>query len=74
MKKILVTMATLALSAGIALAGAGSAQANNGPGLCWDGWIWKACVDIPGVHWNPGKPWNPGHGVWDVRHGGKHWR
>ena len=29
MKKILVTLATLAASAGIALAGAGSAQAND---------------------------------------------
>jgi len=37
MKKILVTLATLAVSAGIALAAAGSAQADDDPGLCWDG-------------------------------------
>ena len=43
MKKILVTLATLAVSAGIALAGAGSAQAND-DGLCWNGWIWSACA------------------------------
>ena len=55
MKKILVTLATLAVSAGIALAGAGSAQANDDPGLCWNGWIWSACVSGPGwVDWNPG--------------------
>ena len=61
MKKILVTLATLAVSAGIALAGAGSAQANDDPGLCWNGWIWSACVSGPGwVDWNPGwklEPW-----------------
>ncbi|WP_006242921.1 hypothetical protein [Mycolicibacterium tusciae] len=75
MKKILVTLATLPVSAGIALAGAGSAQADNDPGLCWDGWVWSACVSGPGwVDWNPGKHWNPGHGPWDVRHGGKHWK
>ncbi len=39
MKKILVTLATLAVSAGIALAGAPSAQANDGPGLCWNGCV-----------------------------------
>ena len=39
MKKILVTLATLAVSAGIALAGAGSAQANDDPGLCWNGCV-----------------------------------
>ena len=76
MKKILVTLATLAVSAGISLAGAGSAQANDDPGLCWDGWIWSACVSGPGwVDWNPwNNNWNPGHGPWDVRHHGKHWK
>ena len=44
MKKILVTLATLAVSAGIALAGAGSAQANDDPGLCWNGVFWDVCV------------------------------
>lgn len=82
MKKILVTLATLAVSAGIALAGAGSAQANDDPGLCWDGWIWSACVSGPGWvddwnpwndNWNPGNNCNPGHGCGDWRHGGKHW-
>jgi hypothetical protein len=68
MKKILVTLATLAVSAGIALAGAGSAQAND-DGLCWNGWIWSACVSGPGwVDWNPGINW----GHWDKGwgHGG----
>ena len=82
MKKILVSLATLAVSAGIALAGAGSAQANNDPSLCWNGWIWTACISGPGwvdwdpwYDWNPGHgPWNPGHGPGDIRHGGKHWR
>jgi hypothetical protein len=73
MKKIVVTLATLAASAGIALAGSGQAQAD--PGLCWNGWLWSACVQGPGwVDWNPG--WdggcNPGHGCGDWRHGGKH--
>ena len=55
MKKILVTLATVAVSAGIALAGAGGAQANDDPGLCWNGWIWSACVSGPGwVDWDPG--------------------
>ncbi len=77
MKKIniLVSLATLAMSAGMALAGAGSAQANDDPGLCWDGWIWSACVSGPGwVDWNPWNngPCNPGHGCGDWRHGGKH--
>jgi hypothetical protein len=76
MKKILVTLATLGVSAGIALAGAGSAQADDD--LCWNGWIFSACLPTPGwVDWNPG--WdgcNPGHGCWDENHGGKHskWR
>ena len=75
MNKILVTLATLAVSAGIALFGAGSAQANDDPGLCWNGWIWSACVSGPGwVDWNPWNngPCNPGHGCGDWRHGGKH--
>ncbi len=73
--KILVSLATLAMSAGMALAGAGSAQANDDPGLCWDGWISSACVSGPGwVDWNPWNngPCNPGHGCGDWRHGGKH--
>ena len=53
MNKILVTLATLAASAGIALAGSGQAQAD--PGVCWNGWLWTACVQGPGwVDWNPG--------------------
>ena len=60
MNKILVTLATLAMSAVFALAGSGQAQAD--PGLCWNGWLWSACVQGPGwVDWNPG---------WD---GGEHW-
>jgi hypothetical protein len=66
MTKILVTLATLAVSAGIALSGAGSAQANDDPGLCWNGWIWSACVSGPGwVDWNPWNNWNPGWGHWN---------
>jgi hypothetical protein len=73
MKKILVTLATLAVSAGIALAGAGSAQANDDPGLCWNGVFLEACVSGPGwVDWNPWNNCNPGHGCGDWRHGGKH--
>jgi len=76
--KILVSLATLAMSAGMALAGAGSAQANDDPGLCWDGWIWSACVSGPGWvdDWNPwNNNWcNPGHGCGDWRHGQKHWK
>ena len=78
MKKILVTLATLVMSATIALAGAPTAQAND-DGLCWNGWLWTACVQGPGwVDWNPGwNNWgdggcNPGHGCGDWRHGGKH--
>ena len=75
MNKILVSLATLAMSAVFALAGSGQAQAD--PGLCWNGWLWTACVQGPGwVDWNPGwnnwgdwgngnnKHWNPGHGHW----------
>ncbi len=72
MNKILVTLATLAMSAVFALAGSGQAQAD--PGLCWNGWLWTACVQGPGwVDWNPwwwdggdgnNKHWNPGHGHW----------
>ena len=71
MNKILVSLATLAMSAVFALAGSGQAQAD--PGLCWNGWLWTACVEGPGwVDWNPGwdghwnnnKHWNPGHGHW----------
>ncbi len=74
MKKIFVILATLAASAGIALAGAGSAQADDGPGLCWNGVIWGACVPGPGwVDWDHWNNWcNPGHGCGDWRHGGKH--
>ena len=64
--------ATLVMSATIALAGAPTAQAND-DGLCWNGWLWTACVQGPGwVDWNPwgnwgdgnNKHWNPGHGHW----------
>jgi hypothetical protein len=73
-KKILITLATLAVSAGIALTGAGSAQADDDPELCWNGWVWSACVSGPGsVDWTPWNNWNPGHGPGDIRHGGKHW-
>jgi len=75
MKKILVTVATVAVSSGVALAGAGSAQADDDPSLCWDGRYWSACVSGPGwVDWKPWTPWNPGHGFLDARHGGKHWK
>jgi hypothetical protein len=46
MKKILVTLATLVISTGIALAGAPAAQADDG--LCWNGWLWSACIEGPG--------------------------
>ena len=47
MNKILVTLATLAVSAVFALAGSGQAQAD--PGLCWNGWLWSAwCRDRAG--------------------------
>jgi hypothetical protein len=73
MKKTLVTLATLAVSAVIALAGAGSAQADDDPGLCWNGVFLEACVSGPGwVDWKPWSPCNPGHGCGDWRHGGKH--
>ena len=69
MNKILVTLATLAVSATIALAGAPVASAND-DGLCWNGWIWTACIQGPGwVDWNPG--WNNWDGDWG--HGNKHW-
>ena len=78
MKKILVTLATLAVSAGIALAGAGSTQANDDPGLCFNGVFWEACLSGPGwVDWNPGwNDCNPGHVCGDWRHEWKHskWR
>jgi len=75
MKKIFVPLATLAVSAGIALAGAASAEADDD--LCWNGSIWTACISVPGVDWNPGwNNWNPGHGPGDIFHDGKHakWR
>jgi hypothetical protein len=68
MKKILVTLATLVMSATIALAGASTAQAND-DGLCWNGWLWTACLQGPGwVDWNPWNNWDGGWG-----HGNKHW-
>lgn len=74
MNRIFVTLATLAVSAAIALAGAGRAHADDDPNICWNGWIWSACVSGPGwVDWGPGYVWNPGHGPWDMHHGGKHW-
>lgn len=74
MKKIFLSLATVAVSAGIAFAGAGSAQADDDPSLCWNGIFWSACVSGPGwVDWDPWDTWNPGHGPWDYRHGGKHW-
>ena len=70
MKKILVTLATLAMSAVFALTGSGQAQAD--PGLCGNGWLWSACVEGPGwVDWSP-NICNPGHGCGDYRHGFKH--
>jgi len=61
MKKILITLAVLVMSAAFALTGAGRAQADGGGGLCFNGWIWSACIQGPGwVDWNPG--WN---GNWD---------
>ena len=71
LKKLFVTLAALVMSAGIALAGAPAAQADDG--LCWNGWIWSGCIEGPGwVDWNPGWGCNPGHGCGDYRHGGKH--
>ena len=63
MKKILITLAVLVMSAAFALTGAGQAQADGGDGggLCWNGWLWSACIQGPDwVDWNPG--WN---GDWD---------
>jgi len=62
MKKTLITLAVLVMSAAFALTGAGQAQADGGgASLCWSGWIWSACIQGPGwVDWNPG--WN---GNWD---------
>ena len=75
MNKILVTLAALAMSAVFAFVGAPTASANDDPGLCWNGVFWDVCVSGPGwVDWNPWNNWNPGHGPWDVRHGGKHWK
>jgi hypothetical protein len=69
MKKILIIVAALAMSAAFALTGAPAAQAND-DGLCWNGWIWSACIQGPGwVDWNPG--WNNWDGDWG--HGNKHW-
>ena len=63
MKKILVTLATLAVSAGIALVGAPTAQAND-DGLCWNGCIWKpACQDQVGWTGTRGGAAIPGMGV-----------
>jgi len=71
MNKILVTLATLAMSAVFALAGSGQAQAD--PGLCWNGWIWSACVSGPGwVDWNPWNNWGHGNNNWNPGHG--HWK
>ena len=64
MKKILITLAAIAMSATFALTGAGTASADDG--LCWNGWIWSACIPGPGWvdwgHWDNG--WN-NHGHWD---------
>jgi hypothetical protein len=74
MKKILITLAAIAMSATFALTGAGTASAD--PGLCWNGWIWSACIQGPGwVDWNPGWNGNWGdngnHNGWDKHgHGG----
>jgi hypothetical protein len=73
MKKILVTLAAVAMSAAFAFVGAPTASANDDPGLCWNGVFLEACVSGPGwVDWNPGWGCNPGHGCGDWRHGGKH--
>ena len=74
MKKILVTLAAVAMSAAIAFVGAPTASAND-DGLCWNGAFLEACVSGPGwVDWDPGWGWgcNPGHGCGDWRHHGKH--
>jgi hypothetical protein len=71
MKKILVTLATLAMSVGFVLVGAPTASANDDPSLCWNGVFWEACVSGPG--WvDPWHHWNPGHGPMDIRHDLKH--
>jgi hypothetical protein len=64
-KKILITLAALAVSATFSLAGAGQAAAK--PGVCVSGpWGYaQACVEGPGwVDWNPHwKGWHPGKNV-----------
>jgi hypothetical protein len=73
MKKILITIATIAMSAVFALAGAGTAQAND-DGLCWNGWIWSACIQGPGWvdwgHWGNWGHWDEG---WDHYWDGGDW-
>ena len=46
------------------------ASGSGGNGLCWNGYIFTACVQGPGwVDWNPGwVDWGHGHG-----HGHGHW-
>ena len=72
MKKLLIALATLVMAAGITLGGAAPAQANPGPGLCLNGWVWEACVEANVPNWGWGHGWNPGHGWNDWRHHGKH--
>jgi hypothetical protein len=75
MKKILVVLAALTMSAMFSFVGAPTASANNEPSLCWNGVFLEACVSGPGwVDLNPWNNWNPGHGPWDKHHGGKHWK
>ena len=73
MKKILASVAAAAAAIVISVSAPAPAQAS--PSLCWDGYIWKACIQGPGwVDWNPwywnghrghgNKHWNPGHGHW----------
>lgn len=74
MKKILIPLAALILSAIFALAGTPAASADDGNGICVSGpWGWaSACVQGPGwVDWNPGwVDWNGGWG--GGHHGGHH--
>lgn len=80
MKKILITLAAVVMSATFALVGAPAASAwGGGGGVCVTGpWGYvTGCVQGPGwVDWNPWNNWNPGwnngwhghghgHGGWD---------
>lgn len=60
MKKILVTLGTIAVSMGITLAGAGTASANGGGGICGTG-PWGQII----VCWQPNWGWNNWNNGWN---------